>query len=339
MRVPIFALCLLGATVAAAPAHAQIAFEQALRQNVFVLGSAWQDGADAEGGIAVGNDLWIGPSGFSTGSRGGDVVVGGSLLQRGSGAHFGDVLVGQNATIDANFLIGGALKAGGDVAINADGSVGGGVTYGGTYSGTSYIPHAPGTVTLPIDFAAARTGLLDDSQALASLGGTVIASGGNVVLNASGNGLSVFEFTKSAFESLTQLSFVTSDAPTVLINVLGAQIDVPNIDALTNGVSHYVGDGGSRILFNFAEADTLHVSAFSGGSILAPRAILAFDPGLIQGSVIVGQLGTAADPSRGQFNVQPFTGSVPGRNIPEPTSGALLALTGGIGLMALRRRR
>lgn len=340
-------VALLVAAIATA-AQAQSGLGQAQPFNLWVLGNAWQQGADAEGGVAVGGNLKVGDWGFTTGwNGGGQLVVGGDLDNKGHSVHPDGVFAGGNLNYAQTLTSVGGVKANGNVHI--EGGQPSSVKHGGTfsYNGTETFPSSQGTSSAPVDFASTNAFLLAQSAYLGTLGGTsvvdVSGTGGYVNLNASGGGLKIFNFSEQAFENTWFLNF-DGAAPdtTILVNVYGKDITAPNGNYLYNWVSYPDGPGVGNVLFNFPDAENLHVDAM-GGSILAPKATLDFDYGVIYGTTIVGQLGTANDASVGQFNQKDrfgndirFRGRLP--QVPEP--GTLtLGVLGLVGLAVRRRRK
>ena len=319
----------------AGSAHAQ-SLGAAEPFNVYVLGNAWQQGADAEGGVAVGGNLKVGDWGFTTGwNGGGKLIVGGNLDNLGHSVHPDGVFAGGNLNYAQTLTSVGGVQANGDVFIA--GGQPGSVKHGGTfaYTGTEVFPTSSGISPIPIDFASTNTYLKNESAFLGTLAGTNINAGGYLDLDVSGGGLKVFNLTKDAFESSFVFNF-GNPAPdtTVLVNVSGDDIHVPNANYFYNWVSYPSAPGFSNVLFNFPDATQLHIDAM-GGSVLAPNATLDMNYGVVYGTVVVGQLGTELDPSVGQFNLVKFKGKLP--QIPEPGTLVLAGL--GLAGLATRRRR
>jgi choice-of-anchor A domain-containing protein len=285
-----------------------------LDYNLYVIGDLYQSGADAEGRVAVGGNYTVGSNGFTTGiTKHGEkitdngLVVGGDVLVNGFGAQHGNVIVGGNATFNkAETVVGGNLQAGGNVFL-AGGLIDNGVVNGGSYvyTGTEIVAHTTGATSVPLNFADNKTYLLDRSSTLGGLAGTSIVSGGGLTLNANGSGLQVFNFTQSAFESLSSLDIQSATNNQVLINVEGENINVPNVTYSYNG-NHGGFDQsmGNNVLFNFKSAKDLSVISLAG-SVLAPEATLHGNYGLLTGSTIVGQVGTASNPVGIQYNNHP----------------------------------
>jgi choice-of-anchor A domain-containing protein/uncharacterized repeat protein (TIGR01451 family) len=239
--------------------------------NFFILGSLNEINASTQGRIAVGGSAELTNFGTATAHAGDDGGRGTTL-----------------ALVSYTFLryVNGTIH--GDLHYN-DSSVN---LTNVAVTGTQFAN------STPIDFAAARTSLINQSQFLATQAttGTVSVAGTTITLSGSPtNTLNVFSLSGSTFEAAKNGRLnITNVAPgaTVLVNLTGPSVSMKNLDFEYNGVG---GDQpfARQVLYNFPQATSLEVDATSPlGSILAPTAAVTGGQsgGHINGTLVAASL-------------------------------------------------
>lgn len=174
--------------------------------------------------------------------------------------------------------------------------------------------------TDPINFSAAQSYYDSLSTQLSGLTATgTISNTGQI--NASSNGVNVFNLTAAQFDLVTS---ITTDSGTVIINVAGTPGENGN-NMTVDGSQVSTGTNDSKVLFNFyQDKSTLTLGNSFGGSVLAPYATVA-GASQYNGTIIANALNfTGEIHGNGEF-----CGTIP-TAAPEPGSVGLL----GIGLVA-----
>lgn len=138
-----------------------------------------------------------------------------------------------------------------------------------------------------------------------------------------------------SFDTLikNELTFDLEAGETAIINVTG--------DAATFS-KNFVGTDfalASQVIWNFASTTTLQLNSKLIGSVLAPNATVSGFSGSMEGSLFA----RTADITNGEIHYQGFSGALPsdssGQPPVVPLPATLPLLAGGLGLMALVRRR
>lgn len=329
--------------------------------NEFVFGNSNRQWVDTHGKVAVGGNLQLNgvaiASQMPTGS-GVNLVVGGNLTAT-NGTINGSTVVGGNVNY-TNPTINGNLSAGGSVTFNPNS--GGSVNNGGTITyGTSFIkpnwmnpPAVQGSVTQPIDFAAAAATLTALSQAQVGANDPTATFQWSQLFFTGGAGLNVYGITEAMLEGASGgFNINAPSGATVIINVSGQNLSLFNTGLnLTGGITL------DRILWNFYEATSLTLAGSWNGSILATQASAYANYGGMNGNLIVAALHGYGGPATASslethtnFNGQPtyFTGTmrpVPTPDpdpdptpVPEPGTVALFGLGALLAGLSRRRRR
>jgi choice-of-anchor A domain-containing protein len=284
--------------------------------NVWVNGNYTPNGADVNGGLAVGGTATV--NNYDIGVS----LLGESLsLFPDNSTFITPKLTGETALETGNYYVGG-----------------------GSY--TLY-NHGSGTTDLtdPISFAAQYSQFLALSQTLSTLSttGTDSCSNsyGTVTCTANvANSLNVIDLQASALGSGLDINGVSPTSP-LIINVSGASgslepwgIEVDGSGASgdsTTANAHYV-------LFNFYNATSLQLGSGVVGSILAPEAnVTTSGSGELDGQLIANSY--AAPNGAMEFHNFTYDGNLPVVPTPEPGEYGVVGIGLGFLAWALQRRR
>lgn len=303
-------VCVVGALLAAGSAQAGIVDLGSMMggANIYTLGNFSARSSDVEGAVIAGGNVDI--SSYSINAN----------RQAAFGTH--------------------AVTAAGDITLSS-GSINNGRIYAGGKTSLQYAATPPASTTSPIDFAAASSYFLDLSGKLAAARGTgsVGTRWSGVVVQGSGlGGVDVFNVSADLFR--------TSSSWT-LENLVAGQTLIFNV----SGETATFNDGGIsfeplrnyNVLFNFPDAKALNVRGIIG-SVLAPKAAVTADWGVINGQVVVGSWNSTIQVNANHYFVATNLDGVNDirGEVPEPGTPALMlaglgmALAGRRGLRALR---
>ncbi|MGE5352872.1 MAG: SdrD B-like domain-containing protein [Acidobacteriota bacterium] len=245
-------------------------------------------------------------------AEGYNVFVFNDLNQTGTSIQ-GKAAVGGNATMSGYSTIGGSLApnsgnvlvAGGNLTL-VNGTVSNGnVVYGGTTNLPQMNVSIPGGTLIhatPINFTAAQASLSSLSGTLAGYGanGTTAFQWGSLTLTGSDPILNVFNVSGSDLSAANNFVITVPNGSYVVVNISGQNLT-------WGGGMSINGAAANHTIFNFYQAQALKIQGLSvNGTVLAPLAALDFPSGIIAGQAIVKSLTGA-----GQFNNDPFTGTIP----------------------------
>ena len=308
---------------------------------------AWADpfgAASAYNLVALGSSSYTGnvTAGADVGGR---IAAAGTVSSGQYGSTIGSSLANDSFGIGlANAIVtAGGLTSGSTFYVN-----GGGNVFTPNSAGTIYFnDHGSRIVTgnPGIDFASLRTSLDGQSLALAAIAQTGTIRPGNprlgenpsfTVLQGTAT-VNTFHLTAAQFASAT-LDIEVPTGATAIIDVEGTSATLGNAIYL-NG-TQYHGDSANdqNILFNFADASTVDISASLDASVLAPFALLTDSNGQIDGNFIAAQIDITGN---GEAHNVEFTGTLPpdGPTTPTPEPGTLIMVgTGVLALSSLLRR-
>lgn len=266
-------------------------------------------------------------------------------------------MTGRFSTVEGRALIGGDLEGRGRFFARgrrAPASAFDALTVGGDLSGRPVSVHGRGDVTVGGNVRGLRmrggrlsrgaaemsdfTDILTEFSALlrGRAGNSLVSLGrGRATFSSapSAEGLSIFSIADGAdfFSGLHRLTFDLQGDETVLVNVGGEDIDL----AAGFLAAHGRDDVAGRLLWNFYEAEEVHIGRSFYGSVLAPLADFS-NRGSIWGSVIADEV-----TQRGAFRLAAFNGAVSSPSAQTAARGAVSAPEPGpltvvaLGLLAL----
>jgi len=154
-----------------------------------------------------------------------------------------------------------------------------------------------------INFVDAKNHLENLSHQISNLAETdsISFEWGNIILNGTDAEQNVFFVDASMIKVANNFTINVPANSLAIVNVRGHKVE-------WSGGFDVQGTSHNKVLINFYEADTVKVSNINIiGAVLAPKAILDFPNGLITGQVVVKCMFGA-----GQFNLNPFNGSITG---------------------------
>lgn len=270
--------------------------------NIYTLGNFSARSSDVEGAVAAAGNVNIGSYSINANNR----------------AAFGTH----------------AVVAKGDITLSG-GSINHGAMYAGGKTSLQSAATPPSTATSPIDFAAASSYYLKLSSDLAKAQGTgsVGKLWSGVVVQGSGlGGVDVFNVSADVFRtssSWTLDKLVVGQ--TLIFNVSGDTATFNDGGISFEPLRNY------NVLFNFPDAKALNVKGIIG-SVLAPKAAVTADWGVINGQVVVGSWNSTIQVNANHYFVATNLGGVNDVKADLPEPGTLALMLAGV-LMAVAGRR
>ncbi|MGH8855312.1 MAG: choice-of-anchor A family protein, partial [Telluria sp.] len=230
-----------------------------------------------------------------------------------------------------------AVIAKGDIKLSG-GSIEHGKMYSGGTATLEYAATPERTAASPFDFADASAYYLNMSSDLAKVAGTgsVSTLWSGVVVSGSGKGgVDVFNVSADMFRSSSSWTLDKLIAgQTLIFNVSGENATFNDGGISFEPLRDY------NVLFNFYDAKTLNVKGIIG-SVLAPKASVTADWGVINGQVVVDTWNSTIQVNSNHYfaarEVAGYAGGTPPANVPEP--GTAMLLLAGAGLLAAGRRK
>ncbi len=271
--------------------------------NIYTLGNFSARSSDVEGAVIAGGNVNIGSYSINANK------------QAAYGTH--------------------AVIAKGDITLTG-GSINNGKMYAGGKTTLQNAATPQSTSTSPIDFDAASAYYLGLSADLAKAQGTGSVSklwSGVVVSGTGFGGVDVFNVSADMFRSSSSWTLNQLVAgQTLIFNVSGDSATFNDGGISFEPLRNY------NVLFNFPDAKALNVKGIIG-SVLAPKAAVTADWGVINGQVVVGSWNSTIQVNANHY-FKPV--SVGGGNdmeadVPEP--GTLALMFAGAGLLLARRRQ
>lgn len=264
----------------------------------------------------------------------GDVTGGAKNLNNGSGA-----VVGGN--VDSGFNLNGStqtVQVGGTISnTNVNSNT---VESGLSASDPAYLQNLTQQASLIDTSTKGLAFTLSQLDATSSVAINGTSATFTAVPNA--DGVAVFNLDAATLDGITEISFDTGGADSVIVNVSGTSITLDqNFLGNSSGL-------GESVIWNFYEAEDLTLSTAWHGSVLAPNAD-ATTYNYIEGSAVFGSLkqdgemhigtyGGNWEPGSGGTSSSSSSSSSGGTSVPEPGMLVMFALAlAGLGVM--RRRR
>jgi choice-of-anchor A domain-containing protein len=256
----------------------------------------------------------------------------------------GAVIAGGNVSISSYAINNNNLAAYGTHAVIAQGNIGlkgGSIDHGKMYAGgTASLENArkpESTESSPFNFTDASAYYLALSGDLAKVEGTGSVSKlwSGVVVSGSGKGdVDVFNVSADMFRSSSSWTLDRLIAgQTLIFNVSGESATFNDGGISFEPLRNY------NVLFNFPDAKSLNVKGIIG-SVLAPKASVTADWGVINGQVVVDTWNSTIQVNANHYfearEVAGYVDSTQQGEVPEP--GTLALMLAGVGMAVAGRK-
>ena len=313
IKAGLSALCLLGAASVTTGAQAGMIDLGSMMggANIYTLHHFSAPSSDVEGALVAGGNVNI--ASYSVNALNRDAYLNG----------------GSN---------GYALVAGGKLTLNG-GSINNGKAYVGGAVALTSAATPPMTTVKPIDFAASAAYYQSLSTNLATVAGTGSVSKlySGVKVSGNGNGvIDVFNVTSEMFRTSSSWTLDKLTAgQTLIFNVSGSAATFNDGGISFDPLSAF------NVLFNFFEATDLNVKGIIG-SVLAPKATVSANSGVINGQVVVDNWSSTIQVNANHyFKPTELAGfsmrAADAAAVPEP--GTISLMLAGLLLLAFTARR
>jgi choice-of-anchor A domain-containing protein len=227
-----------------------------------------------------------------------------------------------------------AVIAKGDITLSG-GSIDHGKMYAGGKTTLANAATPASTATSPIDFAAASSYYLNLSGELARAQGTGSVSklwSGVKVTGSGLGGVDVFNVSSDMFRTSSSWTLDKLVAgQTLIFNISGENATFNDGGISFEPLRDY------NVLFNFPDAKALNVRGIIG-SVLAPKASVTADWGVINGQVVVGSWNSTIQVNSNHYFATTVLSGANDIRIEVPEPGSLALMLAGLSIAALRRR-
>ncbi|MTW33054.1 choice-of-anchor A family protein [Pseudoduganella danionis] len=291
-----------------ASAYAGLTVGGKLSGNVHVNGLGMVVGGDVQGVAVNSGESYIGGNASSSSLNGNAWVVGSA-----DGINFGNLI---HAASYNNMNLNGKVLGAPTATMNSTLAAATSTNFGNVMTGlSSQLAALHGTDGASVDFS--------NSNHKVTFSGTAV------------NGVLVFDLTtldSQVFSSTTaEFDFNLHGASTVIFNT-----NDKNLSVSANFLGGSAQALGSKLIWNFAGAESVTIGATFGGQMLVANGTLNdMNHANVEGGVFAKALNQT-----GEIHLQSFSGTIPTTPVPEPeTYAMLLAGLGLVGALARRRKQ
>lgn len=256
-----------------------------------------------------------------------------------SGSVQGGIAAGNNVALK-NYSLGHALSdadfaiVGGRNVSLVGGSLNGKVSASGDLHVQNMAPVTEGTSNQAFYSQEHFIGL--SNSLLSSVNGTTNMQWGRLLLNGqSGGGVStlVVDVNTVDWGQFWGLATRQTEWDKVIINVPGVNVTVGYIDWLMKSEDYTKTFNSSQVLYNFYEAETLNISGALFGSVLAPKADVTGNYGVIDGQLVANSFYGNIELRNSLFKLELSN------DVPVPPYFSVVITVLFLGVLSIRNRR